>query len=214
MSGTNGYWEGRYASGGDSGEGSRGLSRTFKWSVIESLIGPIASYKGDVLDVGCGDLSFWDRQNCERYLGLDISPTVLSANRSKRPRWSFECLDCTDPGLDLHGECVLCLDMLFHIMDDQAYLNIVRNLGRWTGKFLFIHTWQSNPLERVGLFKRDIKRTTDGSYQTFRHVDGMFDVLRSAGLVMVEAQPNPNNKWGTMYAFKRPESRTKEKCDR
>lgn len=197
------YWERRYLSGGSSGKGSVGKSRAFKWYVIELYTGPIAKYQGNILDVGCGDLSFWEGRTHPRYLGLDISPTVLLQDRERRPEWAFHCVDCCIPSLEYRADVVLCMDLLFHIMDDAAYVALVRNLGRWTGRWLFVHTWETNPLVRVGLFRRDGSRTTDHDHQSYRPPEGMIELLRAQGLVLASAYANPNNKWSKVYVFKK-----------
>lgn len=75
------YWENRYRKGGTSGAGSTGEYRKWKWGIIESYVGNV----DDVLDVGCGDLSFWEGRDCPKYLGLDISPTIIEKDRQLRP---------------------------------------------------------------------------------------------------------------------------------
>ena len=59
------YWENRYESGGTSGKGSIGQLRAWKWQVIEDYAGPV----DDVIDVGCGDLSFLEGKTSEKYTG-------------------------------------------------------------------------------------------------------------------------------------------------
>lgn len=61
------YWETRYGRGGTSGSGSIGVGRTWKWKVIGEMIrshSPELLESDDslskIIDVGCGDLSFWD----------------------------------------------------------------------------------------------------------------------------------------------------------
>ena len=140
------YWEHRYKRGGVSGEGSLGKNREWKWSVINSYVKDF----DDVIDVGCGDLSFWAPREISllsrfRYFGLDISPTVIQRNRTSHPRWSFHVGDAAIPILGLNARIVLCLDLLFHIMDDAVYLRILENLCRYSHEWIFVFTWCRNP---------------------------------------------------------------------
>lgn len=59
-----------YRKGGNSGEGSGGKTRGWKWEQILSVIPNVES----VVDIGCGDLRFWEGRKCESYVGVDISP--------------------------------------------------------------------------------------------------------------------------------------------
>ena len=79
------YWEERYASGSDSGKGSIGDIRKWKWSIINTYLHHVK----EVIDIGCGDLSFWEGVKCLDYVGIDISPTIIKANMAKRPDWIF-----------------------------------------------------------------------------------------------------------------------------
>lgn len=47
------FWNLRYLDGGNSGKGSIGLNKMWKWSKIRKTL------SDSVLDYGCGDLSFW-----------------------------------------------------------------------------------------------------------------------------------------------------------
>ena len=140
------YWERHYVRGGVSGEGSLGKNREWKWSIINLY----AKEFDDVIDVGCGDLRFWEPRetslpNRFRYLGLDISPTVIQRNRTSHPSWSFRACDAATPIPGVNGKIVLCLDLLFHIMDDASYLHILENLCRYSHEWIFVFTWCRNP---------------------------------------------------------------------
>lgn len=157
-----------------------------------------------MLDVGCGDLLFWDGKNCSKYTGLDISPTILEINKKSHPDWNF-LLASADESLDLHAETVLCLDMLFHIMDDNVYDRIIENLSRWTNRNLVIFTWITNPLKSKGIFGitkgKEIK--TDGKYQTYRDFDKYERKLVNSGLRLLAKEPIPFNEYGALWFFQK-----------
>jgi len=104
------YRENRYRKGGTSGAGSIWENRKWKWGIIERYVGNL----DDVLDVGCGDLSFWEGRDCSKYLGLDIFPTIIEKDRQLRPSWQFKVHQAEVP-LDVHARIVLCMDLLFHM---------------------------------------------------------------------------------------------------
>jgi 2-polyprenyl-3-methyl-5-hydroxy-6-metoxy-1,4-benzoquinol methylase len=107
-----------------------------------------------VLDVGCGDLSFWhwsDKplrwRTCHDYTGLDISPYTIYHNQLKKPNWRFLNIDICKQYIPwLKRDVVLCLDVIHHIMnlqdvywDPSIWLKIIINSG-----FKNIHTY-NNP---------------------------------------------------------------------
>jgi hypothetical protein len=139
------YWDEYYRAGGTSGEGSVGRYGKWKWGIIESYIGKI----DNVVDIGCGDLSFWYGRQCNRYFGLDISSTIVKRNMRKRPSWKFQVGRAEFFVQGVSGEIVLCLDMLFHIMDDMSFVEILKNLCQYSRRWIFIFTWNRNPFNIV-----------------------------------------------------------------
>ena len=128
------YWEKRYRKGGTSGVGSTGEIRDWKWKIIQEHVGEI----DNVLDVGCGDLSFWEGRDCAEYLGIDISQTIIEQNRKSRPHWKFKVHQAGVP-LHVQARIVLCLDVLFHIIDDNSFVRICQNLCTYSTEWICIH---------------------------------------------------------------------------
>jgi hypothetical protein len=96
--------------------------------------------------VGCGDLSFWERRDCESYSGIDISPTIVARNRKAPPNWRFAAANTAEYVPGLSGKIVLCLDLLFHIMNDDDFKKTLDNMSRYTQDMFFIYTGSQNPL--------------------------------------------------------------------
>ena len=183
------YWETRYSKGihgGKSGPGSVGENRTWKWSIIDRFIDV---KEADVLDIGCGDLSFWEGRTCKSYLGLDFSPTIIQRNKLRNPEWKFIQGDAS-VNHNFQADIVFCFDMLFHIMSDDVYFDILRNLSKWTNKWLFIYTWHERYFN---------DEPTDGKYQYFRPLQKHLEYLSPLKLVTVEK----HDEIGSMYVFSR-----------
>ncbi len=183
------YWEARYATGiygGTSGAGSVGLNREWKWALIEQFV---EISKANVLDIGCGDLSFWEGHNCSSYTGLDLSPTIIQRNQKTHPDWNFIQGDASEEH-EFSGEVVFCLDMLFHIMSDETYFVILKNLAKWTKKWLFIYTWHHRAFAGS---------PTDGKYQYYRPLLEHAKYLLPLTLVKAEK----HTEYGSMYVFQR-----------
>lgn len=211
-----GYWEERYKGGGTSGKGSVGAEKEWKWSVIDRY----GARLDDVIDVGCGDLSFWDaRPLPERYIGIDISPTVIERNKTKLPNLKFIC-SSADRLLDIgRSRTVLCLDVLFHIMDDDVYEKILENLAAYSSGLIFVHTWSANPFVslryRVRRVRNELaagkvgaaidglrKGSSDGSYQRYRRFEDYLGAFGKANFELQAAERNVANRYGTLYVLK------------
>jgi hypothetical protein len=185
------YWEHRYREGGKSGPGSVGVSRDWKWSIIAKHV----SLVDDVVDVGCGDISFWEGRTCERYVGIDISPTIVRRNAEKRPDWAFVAWRA-ERRLPLKGRVVLCLDVLFHILDDGTATKIMENLCEYSNEWVIVHAWWRNPFG---------EKADDGHYQAFRVLDKALFSRLGFDCVEEAAAPEEVNPYGAMYVFRKRE---------
>ncbi len=197
-----GYWEKRYSGGGTSGPGSVGEHREWKWKVIDEVVGPLHS----VVDVGCGDLSFWGARDCEKYVGIDASETIISRNRVRRPSWRFICAPA-EIRQDVIGETALCMDVLFHILDDDKYDLILSNLASYSTHWLVVSTWYQNPFSenRTGVFVALVRQgkvepairfafsdsTTDFTYQKYRAFESHLQALEDSGFRLIRTAKHP-----------------------
>lgn len=215
------YWDQHYGEGGISGEGSIGDYRNWKWQIIKKYTDNSENL-GSVIDVGCGDISFWQGKTCQDYLGIDISKTIVEKNQAKRPEWTFVC-DSADVHKDIKADYVFCFDILFHIMDDNMYEKILKNIISYSRNMIFIYTWIRNPLNdrmvkrtiRYNLLKKLklllflksylVDLTTDHYYQTYRDFNKYYHLFESGGFDLVATEPIPIDDFGAMYIFKKKE---------
>ena len=130
------YWDNRYFTGGNSGDGSYSeqLSKKLKW--LENL--DIQS----ISDIGCGDFNFG--KNLLKiypnalYVGQDISEIIINKNIINYP----QCVFTTEIDKLPRADLVLCSDVLYHILDDGEYQNILNGLkSKWT-KYLAITSYE------------------------------------------------------------------------
>lgn len=216
------YWEQRYFSGGTSGPGSIGKHKTWKWGIIDQFVQDLNL--SDVLDVGCGDLSFWEGRDCDDYTGIDFSKTVIDKNTKRRPRWHFIHANAENMIPGLRREIVLCMDVLFHITDEENFLSILHNLCHYSSNYIFVHTWKNNPFGRANRIRRildkimrlrirsallvlydlmeDRAKVTDSKYQYFRSLDPYLHVFREHGFSLLGIEENPDHI-GALYVFKK-----------
>jgi 2-polyprenyl-3-methyl-5-hydroxy-6-metoxy-1,4-benzoquinol methylase len=200
------YWEIRYDLGGTSGAGSVGDSRAWKWEAITKYVSEVEH----VVDVGCGDLSFWEGRECQDYTGIDISTTVIAKDRRLRPGWTFIASPGERRVEELHKDCVFCLDLLFHVMEDENFHAILDNLCYYSTNYIFIYNWWRNPWAEAARGRDSGKGSeteatiphTDGKYQYFRALEQHLQVFDNNRFQLVDA-PKYNDGIGALYVLKK-----------
>ncbi len=130
------YWNGRYARGVNSGYGSYGeqLDKKLKW--LSGL--PISS----ITDIGCGDFntgsSLLKLYPKASYIGYDISPVIIEKNKALYP------YEFTTEFPKLGNDLTLCIDVLYHVLDDAEYSALILNLRQSLrfGKYLALTAYE------------------------------------------------------------------------
>ena len=187
------YWDAHYRNGGASGavEDYRRTAER-KRAIIQRYI---TLGKDSVLDLGCGDLRFWDNIPLDDwYLGVDISQTVIERNREKYPDARFDTRPIADNRW--RADAVVCFDVLYHIMDDDEYQRTINNITESAKRYAFVGTWVFNPLNGIlprlmrlkatGHLEQGVN-TTDGYHQTYRRFeDSIPTVFKDFELVCCE----------------------------
>ena len=212
------YWDNRYKTGGNSGLGSISKNRDWKWEIIKKYCSDL----NNIIDVGCGDLSFWEGKDCKNYVGIDISPFIIQKNRDLRKNWQFIC-NSADIRQDIKANTVFCFDVLFHIMDERVYKKILENLTYYSEDIIFIYTWKENPFRDKRLVKNCFfnyiihgkvikaikilfvkKLTTDFHYQTYRNFLNYLYIFNKNNFILTVIETDENiSDVGAMYVFKK-----------
>ena len=125
-SGSSAYWEGRYASGGNSGAGSYGKFAELKAEVINGLVSEY--HIRSVIEFGCGDGHQLTLAKYPEYLGFDVSPTAVSQCLSRFEgdlTKSFRLL--SDYGGE-QADLALSLDVIYHLVEDEVFLAYMERL--------------------------------------------------------------------------------------
>lgn len=156
------YWERRHRHAGESleGVGLQGLGPTGnaedyeeKWRQIRHILKDLAADKSaSLLDAGCGIGWFSSRAadmgfNVE---GVDFSAEAIrTARQNVGPAVQWHVSELADFQSGRSYEIVMCIDVLFHIVDDRVWDESVRNLGALASDYLLIQeelTDQRKPL--------------------------------------------------------------------
>jgi SAM-dependent methyltransferase len=203
-------WEAHYAKGGESGDPEEyKLAREWKYFLLDKYY---TKNIDSILDVGCGDLQFWGDNLPYNYTGIDISQTIIDRHKRNHPDQTFICSDATKY-VDVHADVVICFDMLWHIIDDVDYINILKNIKQYSNNYIYIYTWNNNPFEsdiksRILLFLfymigRPCKVSDGGGHQKYRDYLSISKNIFEPDFKLIETYSNNVWKFGSMYIYKK-----------
>lgn len=138
-----GYWDGRYKNGGDSGEGSYGHLAEFKATNVNRIIEQ--NQISSVIEFGCGDGNNLRYYKIPHYIGVDVSETAVALCSDK---FAHEKTSKTfvgfDDASDLRAEMTMSLDVIFHLVEDQAYYSYLDKLFCCAFKHVLIYSSDFN----------------------------------------------------------------------
>jgi hypothetical protein len=137
------YWESRYSSGGTSGAGSYGAQAEYKASFLDAFVKD--NEIRTVVEFGCGDGNQLRLATYPSYLGLDVSRTGLrmciDAFREDQSK-SFLYYDpnvFSDAARFIHGDLVLSLDVIYHLIEDEVYESYMHDLFGAADRFVIVY---------------------------------------------------------------------------
>ena len=125
------YWQRRYAAGGDSGIGSYGKFAHFKARVLNELF--IELGIESVVEMGSGDGNQLALLEVPQYLGVDISADAVMRCRQRFAGQVGRCFMSTDEYAGEAADCALSLDVIYHLVEDDAfdaYMRVLFAAGR------------------------------------------------------------------------------------
>ena len=155
------YWERRYAANGSSGDGSYGRLAEFKASVLNELIG--TRHIRTAVEFGCGDGNQLSLVRYPRYIGLDISPSVIALCRKKfeaDESKTFALYEPHDFDADPRfvSDLAVSLDVIYHIVSDAAYQSYMTHLCDTGTKCIAIYSTNIDRVEAVHIRHREFSR--------------------------------------------------------
>ena len=144
------YWNHRYTRGGNSGGGSYKREGACKIKYINIYIQE--AEVSSILDLGCGDgniiFQIAKENPTVNIIALDISDFIINKNLKDKEKLGlhnidFRASDVSDLSLskEFKVDCVLCLDVLFHIREDVKFKNIIKNIDNIYNKIAIVSTW-------------------------------------------------------------------------
>lgn len=133
------FWEERYASGGTSGDGSRGDRARFKADYLNAFV-----FERDITDViefGCGEGAQLQFAEYPHYLGLDVSPTAIALCRERfalRRSWAFNTLPSS--GRHIGYDLALSLDVIYHLIEDEVFERHMHEVFMASKRYVILYT--------------------------------------------------------------------------
>jgi SAM-dependent methyltransferase len=148
FSGSQEYWESRYARGGTSGAGSYGKQAEFKAEVLNSFVkdNGISS----VIEFGCGDGNQIALADYPAYVGLDVSKTAIEMCKERfgddqTKRFFLYDPDCSaETRSAFKAELALSLDVIYHLVEDRIFELYMGHLFSAAEKFVIIFSSDSD----------------------------------------------------------------------
>lgn len=161
------YWENRYKTGGNSGSGSYKKLAEFKAEVINNLVSSSQSVK--VVEFGCGDGNQLSQLLLKKYIGLDVSPTIIQSckkrfiNDSSKSFFLYDTLCFVDNSSIFSCDCSMSIDVLFHLVEQEIYETYLEHLFTSASKMVIIYAAdmdieQRTKHEKYRKFTKDIEK--------------------------------------------------------
>lgn len=115
------YWEERYRAGGTSGAGSYGVLADFKAEVLNKFVADESIQC--LIEFGCGDGNQLSKISVDKYFGIDISSAAISHCRKIFKNDDSKIFYKNTEFLltPLTAELTLSLDVIYHLVEDQAF---------------------------------------------------------------------------------------------
>jgi hypothetical protein len=139
------YWEKRYISGGNSGEGSYGKLAEFKAEIINCFI--FENKITSIMELGCGDGNQLKLANYPFYTGFDISPTAIEICKQKFKLDTSKNFYLISEIRKFNAELTLSLDVIYHLIEDDVFDKYMSDLFDSSKKFVIIYSTNKNKKE-------------------------------------------------------------------
>lgn len=118
------YWDNRYTTGSTSGAGSYGEESKVKADYVNNAIKE--NQIKTLLELGCGDGNQLSMFEIEKYIGLDISPRIITKCKEKFAEDKtkiFRVYDINTTELKEDYDMIISLDVIFHLVIEEAFKN-------------------------------------------------------------------------------------------
>ena len=153
------YWEARYSSAGNSGDGSYGRLADFKAQVINEFV--LENNVSSVIEWGCGDGNQLSLASYPDYVGLDVSDTAIDLCKARFENDRQKEFFTVDNATVRSAQLALSLDVIYHLVEEDVYERYMNDLFASANEFVCIYS--SNFDQETGTNANHVKhrRFTD-----------------------------------------------------
>ena len=143
FSGSAKWWEQRYSSGGTSGEGSYGRLAEFKVEEVNKFVKE--NGVKSVIEFGCGDGNQLNFAHYPSYIGFDISKKAILTCQEKffdntsKNFFVYDPYNFDDIANQFKADLALSLDVIYHLVEDDLYIEMGTSEITANTKVLFIN---------------------------------------------------------------------------
>lgn len=132
------YWEHRYFTGGNSGAGSYNNLAEFKTEIINSFLSENKILS--VIEFGCGDGNQLQYFNFKKYIGYDVSPTIISHCQELYRNDTSKQFKLLNNYSSEIADLTLSLDVIYHLVEDETFMDHMNKLFYSSDKFVIIYS--------------------------------------------------------------------------
>lgn len=133
------YRESRYQSWGNSWRWSYNENARFKAEVINVFIQAHAI--SSVIEVWCGDGNNLALYECQEYLWLDISPTIVDYCKWKFYNDTTKRFELYDHSITEKADLTLCLDVTYHIFPREEWEKTIKKTIKMANKYAIFYSF-------------------------------------------------------------------------
>jgi hypothetical protein len=137
FTGSEAYWEQRYAAGGHSGVGSSGKFAVFKAEIINAFVADHGITS--IIEFGCGDGGQLTLGAYPSYLGFDVSETAIALCRERFPADRTKTFRLMKDYGGERAQLVLSLDVLYHLVEDHIFDAYMARLFAAAERYVIIY---------------------------------------------------------------------------
>ena len=113
-----------------------------------------------MIEFGCGDGNQASLGRYPRYIGFDISPDAIALCRSRFVEDQTKLFKLVDEYAGEKAELVLSLDVIYHLVEDETYINYMQRLFASAQRFVAIYSTNEEQLTNESVHIRH-RRFTD-----------------------------------------------------
>jgi hypothetical protein len=153
------YWESRYQKGQTSGHGSYGRLAEFKAKTINKFIEEVSAER--VIEFGCGDGHQLSMLRAKKYIGVDISATIIDRCKEIFKGDASKSFFTNDQYLKkpVKGDISLSIDVIFHLVEDDIFESYMHILMSSSTRYFIIYSSNTSRMHDPAIHVRHRKFT-------------------------------------------------------